>query len=119
MNSFIATLALALVLHGRVVLSQIDTVRQLHSAPPAVAHELSTRLAGLLSKDIAQIFGTGAKRDGPDVASDALDSLILAHLNKYAPRETTMAMAALEYERLFSEADLRALVAFFTSPLGG
>ena len=88
--------------------------------PSAVSHELAVRLVGALNQGTDQFLATFLDYGGPGDTPLAREirRLSLAHVAKYAPRDSMVVISAREYERVFSEADLRALLSFFQTALG-
>jgi hypothetical protein len=86
----------------------------------APGHELALRLARLLHQDIEKVLAPMTDAGGSQDATtaQALRRIMSAHIAKYAPPDTILAITARLYEHAFSEADLRGMVEFFTSPLG-
>jgi len=110
----------ALVLFGLVnapATGHSQTLPDSQTTPGGSVHALAARLALVLSKDVGDMFG-GNKRGVDNSTAGGADSVMRAHLAKYMPRDTVIALTIRAYEQGYSEQELRSALGYFESPMG-
>lgn len=87
---------------------------------PSIKAELASHLAHLLHRDLRSILGPiyDTTLENRTDKTQAFRRITAAHLARYAPPDSLIAVSARQYETSFSETELRGLIAFFSSPLG-
>jgi len=98
----------------RVLVSAQTTMHP--SQPDQSTHEVATQLAGLMAHAASPTASSSSTRATTD--AQRMFEMTQHLVQKYAPADSIAEILARELERAFDDGDLRALLAFYSSPAG-